>query len=913
MSFTTDQQTLNDLNIFGRSGQDSIAGLFQRTATRNGAALLEEMFRHPLSDAPSINHRSAVFQYFSSTGTPFPFRRELFDIAERYLSITDERTRLSGEQQDLGTRLTSLIAEDNEYKTLYNGITALIEIFQNLHSFLKEVETASPYQSERAAIETLLATVLAAEGLPALLNEQRKGKLPYARVVIYDNYLRFRHREGIRRLLQHIYQLDVYISVGQVAVERKFVFPLALAANEHRVSLQGIYHPQVPQAIPNTLDITADNHVLFLTGANMAGKSTFMKTLGITLFLAHMGFPVPASRMEFSVLDGIYSTINLPDDLGMGASHFYAEVQRIKKIAGELGQGRRLFVIFDELFRGTNVKDAYEATIALTTAFAGRQDSVLVLSTHIIEAGAVLAQECPNIDFIYLPTRMKGSTPVYSYKLEKGITADRHGMVIINKEGVLEMLRRSIPKTAGGEDGLAVGAPSGFTADKQTLDDLNLTGKYKPGSVYSLFDQVQTGGAARLLDAMFRQPLSDPQEINRRSSLFLYLQGKALDFPFTRQQLDLVEEYLNAGSGGNKLATTTGILRQRIMEAVVKDESYGHIRQGVHATMDFLHGCRQWLDQFDEKEISPIHGQLSTARRILGDPRLADLAADRGAVGRDAVGQSPVSFSWQMVARYHHLFGHTLYKEISRLCEILYELDLGIAVSNVARQKGFTYAQALPKRDAIFRAVDLRHPALEKGVGNTIMMGPESNVLFLTGANMAGKSTLMRAFGTAIYLAHMGFPVAAREMVFSVKDGLYSSINVPDNLSLGYSHFYAEVQRVKQVAAEVSSGKALVVIFDELFKGTNVKDAYDATLAVTATFSGYDHCWFVISTHITEVGEALKDESNNLQFSYLPTLMEGSRPSYTYRLEKGISTDRHGMMIIGNEGILDILRRTPIA
>ena len=107
----------------------------------------------------------------------------------------------------------------------------------------------------------------------------------------------------------------------------------------------------------------------------------------------------------------------------------------------------------------------------------------------------------------------------------------------------------------------------------------------------------------------------------------------------------------------------------------------------------------------------------------------------------------------------------------------------------------------------------------------------------------------------------------------------------------------------------VSSGRDLVVIFDELFKGTNVKDAYDATLAVTAAFSGYHNCWFVISTHITEVGEALQEGKNNLQFSYLPTIMDGSRPRYTYRLGKGISTDRHGMMIIGNEGILDIIRR----
>jgi DNA mismatch repair protein MutS len=101
--------------------------------------------------------------------------------------------------------------------------------------------------------------------------------------------------------------------------------------------------------------------------------------------------------MEFSVLDGIYTTINLPDNFGMGASHFYAEVLRVKKVAAALGQGRRLFVIFDELFRGTNVKDAYEATVALTSAFARRRDSFFVISTHIIEAGEVLTAQDAGI------------------------------------------------------------------------------------------------------------------------------------------------------------------------------------------------------------------------------------------------------------------------------------------------------------------------------------------------------------------------------------------------------------------------------------------------------------------------------------------------------------------------------------
>jgi DNA mismatch repair ATPase MutS len=124
---------------------------------------------------------------------------------------------------------------------------------------------------------------------------------------------------------------------------------------------------------------------------------------------------------------------------------------------------------------------------------------------------------------------------------------------------------------------------------------------------------------------------------------------------------------------------------------------------------------------------------------------------------------------------------------------------------------------------------------------------------------------------------------------------------------MGLSHFYAEVLRVKMVAEEVSKEKDLVIIFDELFKGTNVKDAYDATLAVTAAFSEFRNCFFIISTHIIEAGEVLQTQQANIQMLYLPTIMNGNIPAYTYKLQPGISSDRHGMMIIENEGILEML------
>ena len=92
-----------------------------------------------------------------------------------------------------------------------------------------------------------------------------------------------------------------------------------------------------------------------------------------------------------------------------------------------------------------------------------------------------------------------------------------------------------------------------------------------------------------------------------------------------------------------------------------------------------------------------------------------------------------------------------------------------------------------------------------------------------------------------------------------------------------------------------------------IYKGTNVKDAYDATVAVMSAFGGSRNCSYMVSTHITEAGSALAEKSEHFRFMYLPTVMKGKVPTYTYRLAEGISSDRHGMMMVANERIVEII------
>ncbi|QEC45136.1 MutS-related protein [Pseudobacter ginsenosidimutans] len=426
MYLLTDEQTIEDLRIFGKRDSQGLFDLYNYSNTRGAETVLKEMFTKPLSDQQEINRRSNIIKYFSGMDMQFPFEGALFDMAEKYLIAADEQKK-QGMQH-------SVLSE----KEISHGVTALITLVQQIKAFIekKEIIAMESWSKEREVIASLLLD----PAFEPVMREQGKAKLSYAAITAYDLLFRHRERNKIEQLLAQIYQLDVYLSVAKVARDKNFVFPRALEKGKSILRLKGVYHPELAKPVSNDFGMSPKQNAVFLTGANMAGKSTFLRSVSTAVYVAHIGFPVAAEEMEFSVLDGIYTTINLPDNLGIGASHFYAEVLRVKKVAAELQANKSLFIIFDEMFRGTNVKDAHEATVEITIAFAAKRNSMFIISSHIVEAGERL-QQVPNIGFQFLPTRMNGNVPEYTYTLERGITADRHGMIIIRNEGILETLK----------------------------------------------------------------------------------------------------------------------------------------------------------------------------------------------------------------------------------------------------------------------------------------------------------------------------------------------------------------------------------------------------------------------------------------------------------------------------------------
>ncbi|MDD7885096.1 hypothetical protein [Flavivirga sp. 57AJ16] len=440
MAFKADNQTINDLRIIGQGKGNDIYSLFNKTKTRGGAKILKDMFMYPRSRADEITHRVNTIKYFKEEGTVFPFNNAIFDTIELYLGDTDERTRLVTHSDGVKRKFDHIIGADAHYQQISKGVSDTLQFLIDLNRFVA-TKGNKPIKEDLHKDMGAVKAILDTPPIVFIKSMEKVGKRSYAKTVEYDQLFRFTIRKDILKLLHYAYEVDVFIAVAEVAQNLGLTFAEIENGKNNIIEMKGVYHPLVPGAVANDIVITEENNMVFLTGANMAGKSTFMKTFGIAVYLAHVGFPVPAKRMRLSMQNGMFTTINLADNLNMGFSHFYAEVSRVKKVAEAVNGNERLIVVFDELFRGTNVKDAYEATVAVVGALANKRKCTFIISTHIIEAGADLKVMKDNIRFLYLPTVMRGTRPEYTYTLKEGITSDRHGMLIIENEKILDILK----------------------------------------------------------------------------------------------------------------------------------------------------------------------------------------------------------------------------------------------------------------------------------------------------------------------------------------------------------------------------------------------------------------------------------------------------------------------------------------
>ncbi len=436
-----------------------------------------------------------------------------------------------------------------------------------------------------------------------------------------------------------------------------------------------------------------------------------------------------------------------------------------------------------------------------------------------------------------------------------------------------------------------------YIIDNQTYSDLNLIGRYRGNSIFSLFNHTVTRGASAMMEQAFASPFVTAADINKQRDIFISIGQISKKIPVKQRSIEAVDEYLSVSSYSSITLSLIETYRFKLASMIFTNNIFENGVKGIKMVQKLFKSIINFI--LEVKEVLP-HGALLDRVNSVADFLLLPKIE---AFTNDTIGQMGLV----KIAQYNAMLRNTYRKRIVSTLRLIEELDFYLTVANIGKKNGYTYANAIESDSMCFEIDNMCHPTVPGAVGNDVKMDYRSNLMFLTGANMAGKSTFMKSLGISLYLAQLGFPLAADRMEFTPLDGLFTSINVPDDISKGYSHFYAEVMRVKGVAVEVAKKNRLLVIFDELFKGTNVKDAYDGTAAITTAFSCCDKSLFVISTHIMEVGELLKERCSNIQFKYLPTILDDNKPRYTYKLTDGVADDRYGLRIIHNEQIVEII------
>jgi DNA mismatch repair ATPase MutS len=436
MTFGIDKQTKLDLNIFPQTkGDISVFDYFNQTATKGGRYELANMMESPLNDLHKTNNRISAIKFICDNKFNYDFNKEEIDFIEHYLNQNTPILR-NNPIDSLWIWIRNKYKPTNEYYIISRGLDYLrsqLQRFSEIMNTINRPDIPDFFQELITEVEKASANTAFRD----FLNPKLK-KISFWQLSKYDNLIRKKEKERIRTFLKLTYQLDAYISVATTAINKDLTFPELAESTKPFIRIKGMFHPFLRDPVLNDISLV-NNNLCFVSGANMSGKSTFLKSVGLCIYLSHIGFPVPAISMETSVFNGLYSTINISDNIEKGYSHYYSEVKRVKEIALMIKEKKRVFVIFDELFRGTNVKDAYEATLLIISGFTKIKDSLFIISTHIIEVGKEL-EKLQGPIFKCFNSRLEGEKPIYNYELIEGISSDRLGLTILRNEKILELI-----------------------------------------------------------------------------------------------------------------------------------------------------------------------------------------------------------------------------------------------------------------------------------------------------------------------------------------------------------------------------------------------------------------------------------------------------------------------------------------
>ena len=432
-----DKTTLNDLSIFNTEEEFSVFHKLNLCGTIQGREQLRANFSTPLHSIEEILGIQETLKLFILKPTQWP--RQISNgtimVVEKYYEATIDPIP---SHPSAVSSFTYRLLHSYDFSLVKYSVQHCFDLIKGMQLIITnylEDDTPAPLKKVLENAKRILDK----EQFVIISNNERSSQLTDPQLLQLAHFIRYQYKHNMNELIGLYAQLDAWQAMAKAVIQYGLVFPGFLTGNKPSISATGLYHMLLPDPVSYDIILDEKGNFLFLTGANMAGKSTFIKSVGTAVFMAHTGMGVPARSLQLTLFDGMLSNINIADNLVKGESYFYNEVQRIKSTVLKINDSRKWLILMDELFKGTNVQDAMKCSSSVIEGLLKIHNSLFILSTHLYEIGQDL-KKYPNIHFRYFETIISGDQLRFSYQLKEGISNDRLGYLILKKEGVVAML-----------------------------------------------------------------------------------------------------------------------------------------------------------------------------------------------------------------------------------------------------------------------------------------------------------------------------------------------------------------------------------------------------------------------------------------------------------------------------------------
>jgi len=425
-----DPTTLADLEaLAARDGTQGILGLLDHTRTRQGHQAFRRRLERPLTSIREIREVQDALSFLSRPEPLLPLNDEMLAGVERYVG-SNIVVRKRG---SLGARLDEVWLRFR-YREI---LRELIEGQAALRILIQFVRRVAP--------------VLAGEGAPPLLKAygERLAALAgelipvlQAGPVLHSDFLvRGGLRDEVLEVTEILAELDALQSMALAGMTRGWTVPELVESSEFLLEADGAFHPFVEGCTSNPIRLNGGEPLVFLTGPNMAGKTTYLKTVALVVLLTQTGMNVPASSLRLAPVEVLFTSLNPVDNLRAGISYFYAEILRVREAAEILAGGRKALLLFDEVFKGTNVKDALEASAQVIEGFARTRRSGSIFASHLSELHETLRTN-PAVRFCQFDGEIIDGSPVFAYELGSGVSEKRFGLLLLEQARVPELIAK---------------------------------------------------------------------------------------------------------------------------------------------------------------------------------------------------------------------------------------------------------------------------------------------------------------------------------------------------------------------------------------------------------------------------------------------------------------------------------------